>query len=81
MSDKDELVKQIDQAEKDINVAKYEQELALEELVNHLLSTREVNDLPPEVQRLLIDVTMRRDKINKLSVFKANLKVDMDLTA
>lgn len=81
MTDKDKLVKEIDQAEKDINVAKYEQELALEVLVNYLLSTREVNDLPPDIQRTLIDSTLRRDKIDRLAALKHNLQVDMDLTA
>ena len=74
------LNKEIDKAEKDLNVAKYDQEIALYKLVDHLMSTREVNDQPPEVQRLLIDVTLRRHEINQLSTFKANLQADMDLT-
>ena len=81
MSKKDDLSLEIEKVEKDLNVAKYDQEIALYKLVDHLMSTREVNDLPPEVQRLLIDVTMRRHEINQLSSFKANLQVDMDLTA
>ena len=80
MTDKDKLVKEIDQAERDINVAKYEQELALDVLVNHLLSTREVNQLPADIQRTLIDSTLRRDKIDRLVALKSNLQVDMDLT-
>jgi len=75
------LALEIDRVEKDLNVAAYDQEVALYKLVDHLMSTREVNNLPPEVQRLLIDVTLRRDKINQLSTFKANLQVDMDLTS
>ena len=77
---KETLSLEIEKVEKDLNVAKYDQEVALYKLVDHLMSTREVNDLPPEVQRLLIDVTLRRDKINKLSTFKSNLQADMDLT-
>lgn len=80
MINKDELVKEIDQAERDMNVAKYEQELALDALVNHLMSTREVNQLPADIQRTLIDVTLRRDKIDRLAALKSNLQADMDLT-
>lgn len=81
MSKKDDLALEIDKIEKDLKVAAYEQEVALYKLVDHLMSTREVNDLPPEVQRSLIDVTLRRDKIDKLSTLKSHLQVDMDLTA
>ena len=81
MSKKDRLAVEIHKVEKDLEVVVYEQEVALYKLVDHLMSTREVNDLPPDIQRLLIDVTLRRHEINKLSTFKANLQVDMDLTA
>ena len=81
MSKKDKLALEIDKVEKDLNIAKHNQEVALYKLVDHLTSTREVNDLPPEVQRLLIDVTLRRHELDKLSSFKANLQVDMDLTS
>ena len=81
MSKKDDLAVEIHKAEKDLDVAVYEQEVALYKLVDHLMSTREVNDLPPDIQRLLIDVTMRRHEINNLATFKSNLQVDMDLTA
>lgn len=74
------IEKQIERTERDINIAKYDQELALYKLADYLMSTREVNDLPADIQRALIDVTLRRDTINKLTVFKTNLEVEAALT-
>ena len=81
MSKKDDLALEIDKVENDLKVAMYDQEVVLYKLVDHLMSTREVNNLPPEIQRVLIDVTVRRHTINQLTSFKANLQVEMDLTA
>ena len=80
MSKKDDLALEIDKVENDLKVAMYDQEVVLYKLVDHLMSTREVNNLPPEIQRVLIDVTVRRHTINQLTSFKANLQVEMDLT-
>ena len=79
MSKKDDLALEIDKVENDLKVAMYDQEVVLYKLVDHLMSTREVNNLPPEIQRVLIDVTVRRHTINQLTSFKANLQVEMDL--
>lgn len=75
------LNQEVDRLESDINVAKYDQENALYKLVEHLTSTRQVNSLPADIQRTLIDVTLRREKINKLTVLKSNLETDMDLAS
>ena len=67
----------IERLESQINVLKYEQEVALQRLIKHLEGS--VQELPDQVQELMLEGNNRRLKINDLSNHVHKLKVNQQL--
>lgn len=67
----------IERLESQIDVLKYEQEVALQRLIKHLEGSAQ--ELPEQVQQLMLEGNNRRLKINDLSNHVHKLKVNEQL--